>query len=70
MLPLDFSRNNILVNECIFKLTFHCGSCRYQRFVVRKRHTWNIFEKVVTVAYQISLEINSVEVSLLVKLHD
>ena len=41
-----------------------------QRFVVRKRHSWNIFEQVVTVAYQISLETNCVEVSFLVKLHD
>ena len=31
---------------------------------------WNIFEQVVTVAYQVSLETNSVEVSFLVKLHD
>ena len=35
-----------------------------------KRHSWNIFEQVVTVAYQISLETNCVEVSFLVKLHD
>ena len=41
-----------------------------QRFVVRKRHSWSIFEEVVTVAYQISLESNCVEVSFLVKLHD
>ena len=37
---------------------------------MRKRHSWNIFEQVVTVAYQISLETNCVEVSFLVKLHD
>ena len=41
-----------------------------QRFVVRKRHSWNIFEQVVIVAYQISLETNCVEVPFLVKLHD
>ena len=41
-----------------------------QRFVVRKGHSWNIFEQVVTAAYQISLETNFVEVSFLVKLHD
>ena len=41
-----------------------------QRFIVRKRHGWNIFEQVVTVACQISLETNCVEVSFLVKLHD
>ena len=41
-----------------------------QRFVVRKRHSWNIFEQVATVAYQISLETNCVEVSFSVKLHD
>ena len=46
-----------------------------QRFVVRKRHSWNIFEQVFTVAYlkkknnQISLETNYVEVSFLIKLH-
>ena len=34
-----------------------------QRFVVRKRHSWNIFEQFVTVAYQISLETNCAEVS-------
>ena len=33
-----------------------------QRFVVRKRHSWNIFEQVATVAYQISLETNCAEV--------
>ena len=37
-----------------------------QRFVVRKRHSWKIFEQVVTVAHlkkkdQISLETNCVE---------
>ena len=53
-----------MVSECIFKLVCH------QRFVVRKRHSWNIFEQAVTVAYQISLETNCVEVSFLVKLHD
>ena len=37
---------------------------------MRKRHSWNIFEQVVTVAYQISLETNCVEVSCLIKLHD
>ena len=46
---------------------------RDQRFVVPKRHSWNIFEQVVTVAYlkknQISLEINCVEVSFLIILH-
>ena len=41
-----------------------------QKFVVRKRYSWNMFEQVVTVAYQISLETNYVEVSFLVKLHD
>ena len=41
-----------------------------QRFVVRKRHSWNIFEQVVTVTCQISLETNCVEVSFSVKLHD
>ena len=41
-----------------------------QRFVVRKRHSWNIFEQVVTVAYQISLKTNCVEVSFSVNLHD
>ena len=41
-----------------------------QRFVVRKWHSWNIFEFVVTDAYQISLETNCVEVSCLIKLHD
>ena len=41
-----------------------------QKFVVRKRNSWNIFEQVVTVAYQISLKTNCVEVSFLVKLHD
>ena len=41
-----------------------------QRFVVRKRHSWNIFEQVATVAYRISLETNCVEVSCLIKLHD
>ena len=41
-----------------------------QRFVVRKRHSWNIFEQVVTVAYQISLETNCVELSYLITLHD
>ena len=41
-----------------------------QRFVVHKRHSWNIFEKVVTVAYQISLETNCIEGFFLVKLHD
>ena len=41
-----------------------------QRFVVHKRHSSNIFEQVVTVAYQILLETNCVEVSFLVKLHD
>ena len=41
-----------------------------QRFVVGKRHSSNIFEQVVTVAYQILLETNFVEVSFLVKLHD
>ena len=41
-----------------------------QRFVVPKRHSWNIFEQVVTVVYQISLETNCVEVSFSVKLHD
>ena len=41
-----------------------------QRFAVRKRRSWNIFEQVVTVAYQISLETNCVEVSSLVTLHD
>ena len=41
-----------------------------QRFVVPKKHSWNIFEQIVTVAYQISLETNCVEVSFLVKLHD
>ena len=46
-----------------------------QRFVVRKRHSWNIFEQVFSVAYlkkkknQISLETNYVEVSFLIKLH-
>ena len=39
-----------------------------QRFVVRERHSWKIFEQVVTVAYlkkknQISLEANFVESS-------
>ena len=52
------------------KLVCHCESCRWSKFVVRKRHSWNIFKQVVTVAYQISLETNSVEVSFLVKLHD
>ena len=33
-----------------------------QRFVVRKRHSWNIFEQVATVVYQISLETNCAEV--------
>ena len=33
-----------------------------QRFVVRKRHSWNIFEQVVTGVYQISLETNCAEV--------
>ena len=41
-----------------------------QRFVVPKRHSWNIFEQVVTVVYQISLDTNCVEVSFSVKLHD
>ena len=41
-----------------------------QRFVVRKGHSWNIFEQVATVACQISLETNCVEVSFLVKFHD
>ena len=41
-----------------------------QRFVVRKRHSWDIFEQVVTVAYQISIETNCVKVSFLLKLHD
>ena len=41
-----------------------------QRFVVRKRHSWNILEQVVAVAYQISLETNCVEVSFVIKLHD
>ena len=41
-----------------------------KRFVVRKRHNWNNFEQVVTVAYQISRETNCAEVSFLVKLHD
>ena len=41
-----------------------------QRFVMRNRHSWNIFEQVVTVAYQISLETNCVEVYFSVKLHD
>ena len=41
-----------------------------QKFVVRKRNSRNIFEQVVTVAYQISLKTNCVEVSFLVKLHD
>ena len=47
-----------------------------QRFVVRKRRSWNIFEQVFTVAYlkkkkkkKISLETNYVEVSFLIKLH-
>ena len=39
---------------------------------MRKRHSWNIFEQVVTVASlkKISLETNCVEVSFLIKLHD
>ena len=41
-----------------------------QRFAVRKRHSWNILEQVVAVAYQISLETNCVEVSFVIKLHD
>ena len=37
---------------------------------VRDIASWNIFEQVVTVAFQISLETNCVEVSFWVKLHD
>ena len=40
-----------------------------QRFVLRKRNSWNILEQVVAVAYQISLETNCVEVSFVIKLH-
>ena len=67
MLPLDFAPNSILVSECLFKLVFIVKVAGDQRLVVRKRHSWNNFEQIVTVAYpkkkQISLERNCVEVS-------
>ena len=59
-----------MVSECIFKLFVIVRVADDQKFVVRKRHSWNILEQVVTVAYQISLETNCVEVSFLVNLHD
>ena len=48
-----------------FQISFHCESCRWSKIW----HSWNIFELDVTVAYQISLETNCVEVCFLVKLH-
>ena len=78
-MPFDKAEKVLIKKIKIWKYTStrfcseqHLGKWMHfdQRFVVRKSHSWNIFEKVVTVAYQISLETNCVEGFFLVKLHD